>query len=388
MITSDLSMAIERYFTSIQSALQSSREVRKAYDPAIAFDFSVFDFIPTGENKISEVLAFFLNPSESHAQSDTFLRIFLNSLEQQRAQKPHDHVIRVTCEKVIENNRRIDLLIEFNSGYAIAIENKLLAADQLEQIADYSEHLGRAYNNNFLLIYLSPQGADPSVESISEIQLNALRSQGTFLAMSYMQIIEIVEQWKNACQAERVRWFLADFHQYLRHTITGEGPMGETGLLIERILRDADSVEVAFNTIVVGDKLKNTLCKELSKQLAHLCSNHDIEVKDLGASESNVSYEITFSNNEWTRNGYCIFFTIDKGFSGCSIGVRCLSDQAPKCKKLDPNIAPYKQWYNWKCLTRYESWGNDPATWKMVKNGEMAEYIFSEVVNYSQSVKL
>lgn len=203
--------------TKVRTKFQDYQKKKKATDRLLASDFNFLDFFKPGENKVSEILAFLLNPHASHGQGDQFLREFLKScrLKEVGAFK------NIRCEKPIDGGRKPDVWIEF-SDFTIAIENKIWAYDQANQLLDYASFLKRQTGNNFLLIYLNPYGLDPSEKSILKEDLRTLKKGGNIQIWSYKKdIFELLEIWSICCEAEKVTYFILQFKEYLKTKITG-----------------------------------------------------------------------------------------------------------------------------------------------------------------------
>ena len=97
---------------------------------------------------------------------------------------------RIKCEEIAKIikpikviDRRIDLYIQFKDRI-IAVENKIWADDQNNQLLDYSEHLAKR-QDNFLLLYLTPYGTNPSEKSIDKESLANLEEKKNFKTISY-----------------------------------------------------------------------------------------------------------------------------------------------------------------------------------------------------------
>jgi hypothetical protein len=104
----------------VKVLLQKHRELLEENNATEAYNFNVFNFFKIGENKTSEILAYFLDPNETHGQGDVFLRSFMEDVLKLNREFESNKV-RVKCEKIIENNRRLDIRIDLGD-YTIAIE--------------------------------------------------------------------------------------------------------------------------------------------------------------------------------------------------------------------------------------------------------------------------
>jgi hypothetical protein len=120
-----------------------------------------------------------------------------------------------TTAYISRSLRRMDIAIDFNKEFAIVIENKPWAGDQKDQIKDYRENLEKEYNGKYFLLYLSPYGNPPSSWSIDEDLRKSLEDEKKLMTISYFDIKKWLEICYKECKAEKVRWFLRDFTDYV-----------------------------------------------------------------------------------------------------------------------------------------------------------------------------
>lgn len=235
----------------VGTRIKEDQEEKKKRDLKHASNFNFMDFFGPGENKISEILAFFLNPDASHGQGDRFLKEFLRVFNV--ASTGSFKYIR--CEKPTDKERRLDIWIEI-SDFTVAIENKIWAYDQDEQLADYADYLSRISKNNFLLLYLNPYGIPPSEKSIGKIELEDLQNQGKIRIISYnSQIFDLLDLWKGVCEAEKVIHFIDQFKHYLKIKIIGKNTV-MTKSIKEIVHQYSAEAEVLVNTY---NGIKNSL---------------------------------------------------------------------------------------------------------------------------------
>ncbi len=202
----------------------------------LASGFNIFHSIKSNENQISDVFAYLLTPDETHEQRELFLREFLSDVPVNWLPDSGWSRVRVRREaptRQIENNMRgIDIEIAFridDRWSAIAIENKpwkkSKSTDLDQQLNDYAEHLESMYKGRFKLIYLTPDGRDPSEESITCKKRKELTEKGQFAK-------ESIRDWTSAngwlkraegeVKAERVRWFVSDFRKALIESLPAQ----------------------------------------------------------------------------------------------------------------------------------------------------------------------
>jgi len=97
----------------IQTKFKLSKELLSHYEKILTPNFNSFDFWWIDENKVSDILAFFLDPYASHSQGKIFLNVFIKAMGIKR---DYDNdTIEVTREFPTNENRRIDIVINFNN---------------------------------------------------------------------------------------------------------------------------------------------------------------------------------------------------------------------------------------------------------------------------------
>jgi len=249
---------LTRFFAGLDAGLNRLREVRITYDEQIAFDFNMLQFFEPRETKISEILAFFLD-RKKHGQKSAFLRTFLAHFELSdkiESLLKEDEQITVECEDSTETNRKIDVTVSFkNANFVIGIENKIYAKDQQNQVQDYCKDLHKRTQGNYVLLYLSVDGHEPSETSISKDELEALLSSKKIQIVSYSMITDLLKKYETVCRADNVRGFIRQFQQYIKQEYLGESFMGEDNFVEDclrehpEILKHIDALGRAANSL-------------------------------------------------------------------------------------------------------------------------------------------
>jgi len=151
----------------LESILREVVQINKKFeqiDSITGRDFNVFYASGTAGKELmhENFIAELLNVDGSHKQGDIFLKLFLKEIgiENKNIQNPD-----IYTEYVIDNNRRIDIVIKPNNNLLIAIEIKIFARDQQNQIIDYYNYLKDEEKCNFELYYLTLFGNDASIDS-------------------------------------------------------------------------------------------------------------------------------------------------------------------------------------------------------------------------------
>ena len=121
---------------------------------------------------------------------------FINSIPTNywnKIRKPTDGFLRVKlevpCSSLLEetNDGRIDIIVEFES-LLIIIENKIYASDQNQQLVKYHEY-GKRSGKDFLLLYLTPTGKEPTNASIFHANSIEGLQPGEYQLISYKKEI-------------------------------------------------------------------------------------------------------------------------------------------------------------------------------------------------------
>ena len=155
---------IQKLLDTVGAVVRRYAEKRKKTDA----DFNIFRVcrVDHYETIHSAILAEWINPNGSCVLAGPFLQALFRKLD--IAYPFNFQKYRVHTEFIITDMRRIDILIE-DGTYAVAIENKIYASDQNNQLNDYSTYLNRQYRPGCsLLYYLTLQGHDPSEYSSSD----------------------------------------------------------------------------------------------------------------------------------------------------------------------------------------------------------------------------
>ncbi|MFW5659066.1 MAG: PD-(D/E)XK nuclease family protein, partial [Bacteroidota bacterium] len=245
--------AYQSLLSEFNTRLLALDYARQLYEPTTAHRFTTFNWIDLEENRLSRILAYFLNPAGGHGQGRLFLETFVsmvNSHIQRDVRLNNYNQVVVETEAVTANldaNNRIDILVTLRSqagiSFGIGIENKIWAHDQPKQLESYVTELETRFGpDNYLLIYLTPFEREMVEHTIASAKRKAL--EGTALiALTYDEHFvaktarsnRLFAQWMHYCQAERVRWFLKDINDYFLQHILQESAMADTEELVKLI---------------------------------------------------------------------------------------------------------------------------------------------------------
>ncbi|MEI0448285.1 PD-(D/E)XK nuclease family protein [Brachyspira intermedia] len=186
---------LNEIFTKIKIIIKEVKEEMKKFPP----QFCIFDVVnlQRHENYNSNLLAKFLQINIKYGENTelSFVKDFLIYLNDkfkwdyygfksiEELEKINHSDIRIKREEYADG-RRIDLFIEYNienseNKFAIIIENKIYASDQPNQLNDYYDYTNnkKNYGKNIYIIYLTPNGREPSENSLSSDIRNKLKDK-------------------------------------------------------------------------------------------------------------------------------------------------------------------------------------------------------------------
>lgn len=261
----------QRFFRELAPRLQSARELERELDIHLARRFNVFDYLPTDEMGLSQIIADLLDPKGKHGQGASFLKLLIDECGLEGLVWSSSAMfadVEVDVEKTIEDDRRLDIYVRIGSS-CLAIENKPYARDQPNQVRDYLDWLGAQGFKNHALIYLSPSGGPPSSESVESSDLERIDH---FKIMAYHSAGS--DEWEDGfddcrlkytlgnwlsdcrknCNVDRLCWFLREAETFCErkfggHTVgsneldairkfVGTAENWDVGLAVHRALPD------------------------------------------------------------------------------------------------------------------------------------------------------
>ena len=239
---------INNFFSIANTKIKLVEEVRKHFGKETSPRFNSFDFWWINENKVSEILAFFLNPKENHEQGDIYLKHFISKYKLNHFACNEGDDIYVQCEFSTNERRRIDIVLFNNSqNWALGIENKINTetVDQRKQLEHYNTYLSERAKD-YCLIYLAPKGKEIWEESMSSVIQKELLLTNNFKHLTYEDdLIECISEFAMMTESIRVRTFLKDFEKTLRRRYMGEKDMEAKETIIEMMKESDKNLETS-----------------------------------------------------------------------------------------------------------------------------------------------
>lgn len=190
------SQKIESDKASCQNIFNRINEIQldiDNYQREQATAFNVFSILRYGhyETRLHTPFLFsLLHPDSVHRLEFKFAEIVLSDFLEKPIKAEFIRNYRIIKEHTTRLHGRIDLFITFNydqQSYAIAIENKINAVDQPNQLINYYNYLNECFGEMTIkkLVYLTKSGKYPSTSSLCNILLNKYLKDGVLILKSY-----------------------------------------------------------------------------------------------------------------------------------------------------------------------------------------------------------
>jgi PD-(D/E)XK nuclease superfamily len=370
---------ITELFGELETKIGFVDEINARFGKTLALDFNSLDFWRIDENKVSEILAFFLDPLERHHQGDLYLKLFIEHFD---LDFTYSNVkeIKVETERVIDFNRRIDVFISYKeTDKLIAIENKIRSAtkDQENQIADYINYLKRLNNDNFHLLYLAPKEKILSDKSISAEESKLYTDDNKLILINYEDgIVDLIHKFAIHSENDRVRAFLLDFERKLRQMYLGMDSINDAKIISQFIVQREENINLAFKIAGSLKDLKESFELLLNQQMYELAEEFDIEY-------------VAANSHFVLKNLSKHYVKLNFEMGGIIYGIVKTPDQfnhepnrysIQKIENLFPNKFKSSQW--WPLYDfMYEQIDANPEFWIDVKRGEVKKKMKTFITN-------
>lgn len=373
---------IEGLFRELETKIGFVDEINARFGKTLALDFNSFDFWEIDENKVSEILAFFLDPLERHHQGDLYLKLFIEQFALDFAYSNLNE-IKVETERIIDFNRRIDIFLSYRGNEKlIAVENKIRneTKDQENQIADYINYLKRLNSDNFHLLYLAPKDKTLSDKSISPEERKLYTDDNKLILINYEDdIVDLIHKFAIHSENDRVRAFLLDFERKLRQRYLGMDNINDSKIISQFIGQREENIKLAFKVAGSLNELKENLKLLLNQQMYELAEEFDIDYV-----AANSHFALKNLSNHYVKLNFemgGIIYGIVKTPDQCKSEPNKYGIQ--KIEELFPNKFKTSQW--WPLYDfMYQQIDANPEFWIDVKNGKVKEkmqYFISHVIN-------
>ncbi|MBP3945928.1 PD-(D/E)XK nuclease family protein [Psychrobacter sp. K31L] len=271
---------VQSLISDVSQKINALETAQALYSRQLSPDFSAFDYISTDELGLSRILAALLDPNGSHAQQESFLRlfiehclpiiykndnwqVFLNNLE-----KTEVFLEEITGKS--NTQRRMDIYLRCqvgNNSYGICIENKPYAADQLDQMKDYATELKNRKHKLWHLVYLNEDNDVPSEYSVDTKTLEDWKTSNQYSHLRFSDLIGWLKACQVECQNHSVSEFIAQPTKFIQKQFMGIEDMNEAKSVLNTMLSSQENIASALKIALSTHDMKKQLIEKLQHDL-------------------------------------------------------------------------------------------------------------------------
>lgn len=356
----------------------------KRLEVNMADRFNPFRFFRKDELGLSAILAFLLDPKETHGQGDLFLNSFLEKLNLHHF-LAYDQV-DVIVEKTTENNRRHDIFIRGilndKTQWVLSIENKLnWAKDQDKQIEDYlADLISYEVGNNYFILYLPVNYCNPSKDSIDEKEWEHKVESGN--AKVWDQ--NIVIDWLNNVEItnREVKSFIKFFVKHLKERVMGENK--DYSLLVNEMAKETNMLNLALDIIRSKDEFLKIIASEFKSNLKgnppdwikshwEICNNEsETEALVIINTKNNLGIKILFNTGDY-QNLYWGIYNVSSNQNIEKVREILSIDLSGEFKKNSKN----SYWLYWDWIE---------SSWEKLPTKEFSNEVWTKIKPIAESI--
>ena len=384
---------IDNFYAHAQSKLDKIEEGRRRFGRKNATWFNPIAFWWIDENKTSQILAYFLDPNETHEQGDRYLRHFIKKFGIEFFIYNKRDKIKVQCDAPTHDGRRIDIVIYKNSfELAIGIVNRMRVSSQEQQheLEHYSRYLTNRTSDDYCLIYLTPAKETVAANNLSKDERRELNRSKKFIHLTYEDhLIDCIAEFGAITESVRVKSFLKDFEKTMRTRYMGEKDLEAKKAIVDLIGNSQKNLDISFLVASSLPEVKRKLKEKFKLQLEDLAKKLKLEIKQ-------ESDRVWLKPRRWKDHYFSyayhdggIFYgmTQDKTVSNKGMFHGVLSHLNEHMK----GGFEYSEW--WPAHKyMYRNIDKSPDFWKAIRNGkaknEIEKFIVLMIEEYETDVFL
>ena len=367
---------IEKFYTLAHSKIDKIEQGRRRFGRKNAPWFNPIDFWWVDENKTSQILAFFLDPSESHEQGDRYLKHFIKKFGLDFFTYNRRDKLEVQCNVPTDDGRRIDIVINKNLfELAIGIENRIRMSTQEQQgeLEHYSKYLSNRTGDDYCLIYLTPAKKAISQDSLSVEERRLLARSMKFKHLTYEEhLIDCISEFGVITESVRVRSFLNDFEKTMRRRYMGEKDLEAKKAIVDLIGKSQKNLEISFLVSSSLPEVKRKLKDRFKSQVEYLADKLKLDIKQ-------ESDRVWLKPKKWKNHYFSYAYDDGHIFYGMT------QDKVEMNKNMFHGVLSHLnghmkgdfQFSEWWPAHKYmyRNIDKSPDFWKAVKNGKAKEEI-------------
>jgi len=173
---------LDSFYQAVEQAVNRSKACRQKETP----DFNPFLVLDIKDRELCATALWkdLLDPNGTHEQGDIFLKPFLRLVDEKRQQSSLNPAYEdITPSSLWESyaeffvkddkdkSGRIDVFLRHSERRAaIAIEYKIKAKDQENQVKRYYNYLEKNFKKNYNVVYIHPTGREPTGRSLENLK--------------------------------------------------------------------------------------------------------------------------------------------------------------------------------------------------------------------------
>ena len=396
---------VQTLINEVSQKVQALETAQALYSRQLSPDFSTFDYINTDELGLSRILAALLNPKGSHAQQDSFLKLFvehcLPTIYSKLNWQPFIEHLDKTKVKLEEHTlasgtqRRMDIYLRYQVGddsYGICIENKPYAADQHNQLIDYYKELEERGHTNRHIVYLNEYNNTPSEYSVDTKTLDSWRKENQYSHLRFSDLVGWLKACQIECQNHSVSEFIAQLIKFIQKQFMGIKDMNEDNAVLEIMKQSESNLDASLKIYKNVQKMRIELIQKLKTGLISKCQDREytLDFDNIGKGK-NCEY-FGFKMKDDDIGFISLEFATD--FNNPGLGIRFYTEEDTK----DPDNQPYaievKRVFNdhftnnnivsnkwWPAYYEFQpfDWKSAGNPWYQIETGAMASKVLEEV---------
>ena len=280
---------LQAFLDSVRLVKATEETVKAQYRSQVAEGFSPCNLFSPNEVVISRVVAFLLNPQESHAQGSLFLNAFMSAIESKCLIRNQGMIsnmpvftknVDVTTECSIDKGRPDIVLTEESS--ILVIENKPWALDQKNQLQRYGEWIISENKENRLLVYLCQN--EPSDYTLTK---NSIVETFT-IHLSFNDLIKALRVVNHQTKSPKVLYFVDSFCDFLQTSVCQENLMENP--LIVSMMKEPENLEAYF-------EIQKNMPKLYQEAWNNFCQTVIVQTKKRFGTAFRVEYKANYDDS-------------------------------------------------------------------------------------------
>lgn len=349
---------IEQLLQNAQIILQKDKTEKKEHEARGEY-FNVFEklhFTRPEEHLHTPILRMLLDKNANHGVGDRFLKAFIDMVVRKLNPNFQYDVTSSNIEykdkyigKISEDGKstggEIDIFINDDKGHAIIIENKFdrygnPAQEQRRQLERYYNYGKEHYEDNFILIYLTPSG-----QSASEYSTGPNKIAYHTLSYDPSDKKPNIISWLNKCleiskHCPRIHEVIKQYITYIMNTRQIMEDKYQKELL--ELLLAPKNIDATLSILCNVQNIKQKIRRDFCDQLVSLAGEYGLELRE-HYNDSLVTWDedygwMIFSgkNKHQSQVGFVVgnYSRKNKDYSGMLYGLSIINGDYSNIEEL------------------------------------------------------